>query len=77
MNVELIRAHVNEDFRPFNVVTSSGRVYPVPHPDFIMLTPRVVVVADLDGNVFRLDPLHIVSLEDISPAKPRRAKRKS
>ncbi len=36
MNVELIRERLHEvPFRPFAVVTSSGRKYPVPHTDFI------------------------------------------
>jgi hypothetical protein len=38
----------------------------VPHPDFIFLTPRTVVIADERGYTVNLDPLHIVDLEDVS-----------
>ena len=77
VNVEHIRSRLQEKFRPFTVVTSSGDKYPVPHPDFIFVTSRIVVVADADGYTTNLDPLHIVGLEDISlrgngGSKPRR-----
>ena len=76
MNVELIRTRVKEDFRPFAIVTSSGNRYPVPHPDFIFLTARTVVVADRRGYAVLLDPLHIVGLVDLpSNGKSKRRKR--
>jgi hypothetical protein len=50
-------------FRPFAVVTSSGDKYPVPHPEFIYLTQRTVIVADRRGYTVNLDPLHGVGLE--------------
>lgn len=65
MNVEQIRARMRESFRPFSVVTSSGNKYAVPHPDFILITERTVVVVDQNGYAANLDPLHIVALEDI------------
>jgi hypothetical protein len=64
VNVQHIRARLRESFRPFAVVMSSGNKYPVPHPDFIFLTDRVVVVADQRGYTANLDPLHIVGLAD-------------
>jgi hypothetical protein len=68
MNVERIREKLSgEGFRPFSVITSSGNKYPVPHPEFIMITSRTVVVANARGGVVTLDPLHIVGLEDIAP----------
>lgn len=73
MNVELIRERLKE-FRPFAVVTSSGNKYPVPHPDFLFLTARSVVVADRKGNVTVLDPLHVVALEDLRVTKNGRAR---
>jgi hypothetical protein len=69
MNVELIRARLKDGFRPFAIVTSSGNRYPVPHPEFLMLTQRTVVVADRRGYAVVLDPLHVVGLEDI-PGRP-------
>ena len=70
MNVELIRKRLRDGFRPFAVVTSSGNRYPVPHPEFIFLTQRAVIVADPDGYVVDIDPLHVVALEDLPP-QPR------
>lgn len=69
MNVDLIRRRLSSGFRPFTLVTSSGDRYPVPHPEFVLLTRRTVVVADEDGWTTHLDPLHVVAIEDIS-AKP-------
>jgi hypothetical protein len=75
MNVETIRERLKE-FHPFAVASSSGNKYPVPHPDFIFLTPRTVVVADQKGNVVVLDPLHVVGLEDIPARKNGHRKRR-
>ena len=76
MNVEHIRTRLKDGFRPFAVVTSSGGKYPVPHPEFILLTPRTVVVADQNGYAVVLDPLHIVGLEDIPTRKNGHRKRR-
>jgi hypothetical protein len=77
VNVELIRARLKNGFRPFAIVTSSGNRYPVPRPEFLMVTPRTVAVADRRGYAAVLDPLHVVSLEDL-PARPSgRGRRKA
>jgi hypothetical protein len=66
MNVERIRERLRKPgFKPFYVVMSSGDKYPVPHPEFILVTPREVFVADTRGDVAFLDALHIVGIEDI------------
>jgi hypothetical protein len=49
MNVEHIRRRLSGGFEPFALVTSSGDKFVVPHPEFIMLHPRTVVVMDKDG----------------------------
>lgn len=67
MNVDLIRRRLTGGFRPFALVTSSGDRYPVPHPEFLFLTRRTVVVADEDGWTTNLDPLHVVAIEEITP----------
>ena len=67
MNVDLIRRRLTKGFRPFALITSSGDRYPVPHPEFVLLTPRTVVVADDDGLTTNLDPLHVVAIEDLPP----------
>ena len=78
MNVQHIRDRVKDHFRPFAVVTSSAKQYPVPHPDFIFLTERTVIVADRKGYTVNLDPLQIVGLQDIPKAngKSRRSPRR-
>jgi len=75
MNVELIRARFKEGFKPFAIVTSSGNMYPVPHPEFIYMTQRTVMVADQQGYTTNLDPLHIVGLEDPPRKRNGRARR--
>jgi len=77
VNVELIRARLKEGFRPFALVMSSGHKYPVPHPEFVLLTPRTVVVADLRGYTVNLDPLHVVGIEDIPATRNGKAKRRA
>ncbi len=76
MNVDFIRARLKNGFKPFALVTSSGNRYPVPHPEFIFLTQRTVVVADRRGYTMNLDPLHIVSIEDM-PVRNRGSKGKA
>jgi hypothetical protein len=77
VRVELIRERLKEGFRPFTIVMSSGNKYPVPHPEFIFLTARTVVVADRRGFTTNLDPLHIVSLEDMPTVRNGKMKRGS
>ena len=64
MNLEDIRKRVMNGFRPFVIRTSDGREFSVPHRDFIFLTKRSVIVADQEGYVDILDPLHIASLQE-------------
>jgi len=78
MSVEWIREMLGgrKGFRPFSVVTSSGGKYPVPHPEFIIVTPRLAIVANERGSIVRLKPLHIVGLEDLPPKKGPAKRRK-
>ncbi|HYR58332.1 MAG TPA: hypothetical protein VEO95_06880 [Chthoniobacteraceae bacterium] len=62
MSLDEIRKRTSNGFRPFVIKTSDGKEYPVPHREFIMITKRSVVVADADGFIDILDPLHIVAL---------------
>lgn len=64
MNVEEIRRRLTKGFKPFTVFLSDGRSYDVPHPEFILVTRRSVAVADSEGFIDTLDPLHIVSLKE-------------
>ena len=66
MNLEDIRRQLSDGFRPFVIRTSDGREFPVPHKEFIFVTARSVIVADKEGYVDILDPVHIASLREAS-----------
>lgn len=66
MNLDDIGRRLTDDFRPFIIRTSDGRELPVPHKEFIFLTNRSVLVADKEGYVDILDPLHIASIREAS-----------
>jgi len=65
MSVEQLRKRVNGGFRPFIILTSDGRRYRVPHPEFILIAKRSVAVADNDGYIASIDPLQIVAIKDL------------
>ncbi len=69
MNVEEIQRRLRGGFKPFVMHLSDGRRYPVPHPEFLLVTRRSVAVADRRGFIDVLDPLHIVSLKDYPPPR--------
>ena len=57
-------------FRPFSIVTSAGKHYPVPTADHAPFNPRqtrVFVFFDDDSHV-SIAPLHITSIEQETPA---------
>lgn len=64
MDLDEIQNRLRNGFRPFILKTSDGKEYPVPHREFIMVTRRIVVVADTKGSVDILDPGHIVALRE-------------
>ena len=64
MNLEDIRHRLSNGFMPFVIRTSDGKEFPVPHKEFVMVTKRSVVVADQDGFVDILSPLHIASIRE-------------
>jgi len=59
-----------EPFEPFVIRLADGRSLPVPHPDFVALTPRRVIVGAKDDSWSVVEPLLIVSL-DTPPPKPK------
>jgi len=65
MNLDEIGKRVANGFRPFIIRTSDGREFSVPHKEFIFLTKRSVIIADKEGYVDILDPLHIASVREI------------
>ena len=64
MSIDRIREKITGGFRPFVICVSDGRKFPVPHPEFLALGKRVVVVIGKNDRVNTIDPLHIVSLEE-------------
>ena len=67
MSVDEIKRRLQNGFRPFVIWTSDGKEFPVPHKEFIFLTKRSVIVADEEGYIDILDPLHISSLQEAGP----------
>lgn len=72
MNLEEIRRRLQGGFKPFTLHLSDGRKYDVPQPEFVLVTRRSVAVADPEGFIDVLDPLHIMSVKDFAPRKARR-----
>ena len=65
MNVDSIRNALHrEPFQAFSLRLADGREVSVPHPDFVAVSPRqVIVVNPADESVTWLEPLLIVLLE--------------
>jgi hypothetical protein len=52
-----------QPFSPFTIRLADGRSLHVPHPDFVALTPRRLIVGGVDDTWSVVEPLLIVSLE--------------
>ena len=70
MNIELVRVALhNQPFQPFDLRLADGRSLHVPHPDFVAVSSRRVVVIDpKDQGMSILEPLLLVSIEIPPPA---------
>ena len=66
LNLQPLRERLGPDFRPFVIRLSGGRALPVPHPDFIAVGRGYVVLLDEQDASYRIDPLHIVSLDEVA-----------
>ena len=75
MNLQQVRLRLSGGFRPFSVLTSEGREYPVRHPEFVLVGPRSLAIVDESGYIVTLDPLHIVAIKDMSRRKNGASKR--
>jgi hypothetical protein len=78
---KILRERMNEvPFKPFVIVMSDGRQYPVPnHNAALVGANEVMVGVNLDTQSFaetwaRCTYLHITSIVDGLPSKPRRRK---
>jgi hypothetical protein len=62
MNVAAIQESLHrQPFQPFTLRLADGRTVPVPHPAFIAVSQRTVMVIRPDFSI--LEPLWIVSIE--------------
>lgn len=52
-------------FKPFVLCLADGRRVPVKHPEFVAMNQRIVIVTDEESDTKILEPLLIVSLEDL------------
>lgn len=66
--IDQIKKRLDNGFTPFALRLSDGRRFPVPRRDFIALSPKVVVVIGEDQLAVTISPLHIVSIDDLTPA---------
>lgn len=80
MTIELLQGYLSKrPFEPFRVVTSSGQVYDVVHPENAILIKGGLVVAygstngDLPDRVATLSLLHIAAVENVADAGTRRS----
>jgi hypothetical protein len=63
LNLQHIRERLGANFEPFTIRLSDGRGFEIPHPDFIAVGRGVVLVVDEKDNSYKIDALHIVSLD--------------
>jgi hypothetical protein len=72
MNLDRIRERLHNGFKPFVIELSSGKRLKVPHPEFMAIGRKGLVVMGADDSVTIVDALHIVSVENLrSRRKPR------
>jgi len=69
MNSKLISQRINSNPSPFVFRLSDGTRVPVAHPDFVAVSPGQVLVIAKDESVTRIDPLHVVAIEESRPKK--------
>ena len=65
MNTEQIRLRLRCGFKSFVLHFSDGRKFRIPHPEFILVGKGLVAVLREDDLVETLEPLRIVSLEEL------------
>jgi hypothetical protein len=72
MNTQLIRQRLDRDTGPCVLRLSDGTRVLVAHPDFVALSPGQIVVIDpKTEGLTRVDPLHVVAIEEPPPQKSK------
>ncbi len=70
MDIDGIRQALHrQPFEPFTMRLADGRALPVPHPDFVAVSPRRIIVLADDSSWSVLEPLLVFSL-DYNGARP-------
>jgi len=65
MDIDGVREALHKQpFEPFTIRLADGRSLPVPHPDFVAVAPRRIVVVAEDSSWTVLEPRLIVSLDN-------------
>lgn len=71
MTIEQLRTTLGtKPFQPFAVRMADGRKFPIPHPDFLSMSPvgRTAVIFHPDGAASIVDLLLMTELELSPPA---------
>jgi hypothetical protein len=77
MNSKLIRERLHEDTTPFVFRLSDGSRVAVAHPDFVALSPgQIVVINPKTEGLTRVDPLHVVAIEEAGPKSAKTSARR-
>jgi hypothetical protein len=71
VNSKLIRERLNSAVAPFVLRLSDGTRVPVLHPDFVAVSPGQVVVIGKNEGITRIDPLHVVAIDELPPDKSK------
>ena len=58
-----------QPFKSFSIRLADGRALFVPHPDFVALHPRRIIVINADASWNVVEPLLIVSIDYDAPHK--------
>jgi hypothetical protein len=76
MNSNLIRERWQRDTNPFVFRLSDGTRVPVAHPDFMFMPPGfgLIIVFNKKGRETRIDPLHVVAIEESSKSSKSNGK---
>jgi hypothetical protein len=72
MNTQLIRDRLNSETTACTLRLSDGTRVRIEHPDFAAVTPGLIVVVGKDYSITKIDPLHVVAIED-GPQKKSKA----
>lgn len=76
MRPEDIRKHLKKQpFEPFRLYLSDGAFYDVPHPDFMLVGIRELVIGlrstnkEIPGQFAFCDPMHVTRIEPLAYSK--------